>query len=54
MDEKRELVAHLNGRLVPYSQAAADLTDGQAKSNVALYDAERTFGVSTAAWTPHT
>ena len=44
MDEKRELVAHLNGWLVPYSQAAADLTDGQAKSNVALYDAERTFG----------
>ena len=44
MNERPELVAYLNGRMVPYSQAAADMTEVQAHSTLGLYDAERTFG----------
>ena len=43
MDETRELVAYLNGRIVPHGQVLANLTEGGSESAGGLYDAERTF-----------
>ena len=39
-----EFVAYLNGRLVPHSEAMAELSEGRMRSAGGLYDAERTFG----------
>jgi branched-chain amino acid aminotransferase len=39
----RELVAYLNGRLVPLSQAMAEVSETETGSPGGLYDAERTF-----------
>jgi branched-chain amino acid aminotransferase len=44
MNEPREMVAYLNGRIVPYSQALAGLSESGAESAGGHYDAERTFG----------
>ena len=43
MAQTRELVAYLNGRFVPYSEAVAVMDEGQSRSSGGLYDAERTF-----------
>ena len=44
MTEKPELVSYLNGRVVPLSQAVAELKGGGFESAGGFYDHERTFG----------
>ena len=44
MDDSSRLVAYVDGRLVPYSQAVANMSEGESESAVGLYDLERTFG----------
>ena len=44
MTEKPELVSYLNGRVVPLSQAVAELRGGGFESAGGFYDHERTFG----------
>lgn len=42
MSEKQDLVAYLNGWMVPYEQAIAKIGDGESKLG-GFFDAERTF-----------
>ena len=43
MADTRELVAYVNGRLLPYGQAMVELGEGGPQPAAGLYDAERTF-----------
>ena len=43
MNETAELVSYFNGRLVPHSQAMAEMKEGEDRSAGGLYDSERTF-----------
>ena len=43
MAETRELVAYLNGRMVPHGQVVAEMSDMALEPDPGFYDAERTF-----------
>jgi branched-chain amino acid aminotransferase len=44
MAESRELMAYLNGRVVPHGQVVAEMSETAAEPEPGFYDAERTFG----------
>ena len=44
MNDQRNFMAYLNGRILPYSQVVAELQKNEAQSAGGFYDAERTFG----------
>ena len=44
MAEKKQLIAYLNGKLVPREEALGKMGTGNPRSAGGLYDAERTFG----------
>ncbi len=44
MNDQRDFMAYLNGRILPYSQVVAELQKANSQSAGGFYDAERTFG----------
>ncbi len=44
MPDPAELIAYLNSRLVPYSQAIIEMGEAQSQPAAGMYDAECTFG----------
>jgi branched-chain amino acid aminotransferase len=43
MSRVRELVAYVNGRIVPLNKATAEMSESESRSPGGLYDTERTF-----------
>ena len=43
MSRARELVAYVNGRILPLNQAMAEMSESESRSPGGLYDTERTF-----------